>query len=111
MLMDPHVSKLSNGQEERNSGDKTEGQSSSALELLLFLFRSRDPRDNMNKPILQSTVMTASTVEIMEHLQSLMALLALCHPSDIVLRDLHQLYDCLFSLFHVALLHAINRTL
>lgn len=35
-------------QEERNS------QSSSALELLLFLFKSRDPQDSMNKPILQS---------------------------------------------------------
>lgn len=92
-------------QEERNS------QSSSALELLLFLFKSRDPQDSMNKPILQS-VNCDDSINGGDngHLQSLMALLTLCRPSGIV-RNLHQLYGCLFSLFHVVLLHAINRTL
>lgn len=75
------------------------------------VLKSRDPRDSMNKPILQS-VNCDDSINGGDngHLQSLMALLALCRPSGIV-RNLHQLYVCLFSLFHVVLLHAINRTL
>lgn len=74
MLMDPHVSKLLNGQEERNSGDKMEGKKScSLLGVPMFYLSPGDPWDGINKSIFQFIVATATVVEIIALLWTLMA--------------------------------------